>query len=489
MTSARKRLAPALTVVSHPVDNHHMNRPRKARGNAQNFKSIRLHPVAVDIENLTMEEVLKKLISERKNIPKPHGKGVSFGEYLTMRSVAGEIDDRWGSNPLGRAPQESLFEVNGAKPHTIDHVECPACQAFDEKLKANLRGMADQTFPEAAQVWQGLRRNSNTLRPRTHESVDEYITALSKFFKNIRMSSINPGMLKAYQEALKANAIAVAGKVHRPWNRIASHSHINHELNVLAQMLRACTEWEKIRPYSSPLKLNSWSPREILNEKEEEELFRKVAGYPEAELAYCVAAITNNTTASGIELRSLKRENVYIRPGEISEIYIPSEACKNKHRPRKIALNDIALWAVKKVRDRAFNLGSTQPEHYLFPFRVKRNKYDPTRPATRWFLRCSWNHLRDISDFHKLRPHDLRHLAITRMLEKGLDGELVNSINGHVSKRMREFYSHQRTRVRYEAAQAIEPDYNVRKLIAEGRRRIRLEQLREQRKPKQKSMA
>jgi hypothetical protein len=65
----------------------------------------------------------------------------------------------------------------------------------------------------------------------------------------------------------------------------------------------------------------------------------------------------------------------------------------------------------------------------------------------------------------------------------------VNSINGHVSKRMREFYSHQRTRVRYEAAQAIEPDYNVRKLIAEGRRRIRLEQLREQRKPKQKSMA
>jgi integrase len=254
-------------------------------------------------------------------------------------------------------------------------------------------------------------------------------------------------------------------------------------------MLRACNEWEKIRPYYSPLKLNSWSPREILNEKEEEELFRKVAGYPEAELAYCVAAITNNTTASGIELRSLKRENVYIRPGEISEIYIPSEACKNKHRPRKIALNDIALWAVKKVRDRAFNLGSTQPEHYLFPFRVKRNKYDPTRPATRWFLRCSWNHLRDISDFHKLRPHDLRHLAITRMLEKGLDGELVNSINGHVSKRMREFYSHQRTRVRYEAAQAIEPDYNVRKLIAEGRRRIRLEQLREQRKPKQKSMA
>ena len=34
------------------------------------------------------------------------------------------------------------------------------------------------------------------------------------------------------------------------------------------------------------------------------------SGYPEAELAYCIATITNNTTASGIELRNLKLENV-----------------------------------------------------------------------------------------------------------------------------------------------------------------------------------
>ena len=108
---------------------------------------------------------------------------------------------------------------------------------------------------------------------------------------------------------------------------------------------------------------------------------------------------------------------------------------------------------------------------------MKRNQYDPDRPATRWFLRCSWNHLREISGFHQLRPHDLRHHAITRLLESGVSGDLVNAISGHVSQRMREFYSHQRTRVRYEAAQAIEPDYDVRKSAAEGRRRIRREQL------------
>lgn len=221
-------------------------------------------------------------------------------------------------------------------------------------------------------------------------------------------------------------------------------------------MLRACNEWEKIRPYYFPLSVPKWSPRQILSEKEEEDLFKNVAGYPGAELAYCVAAITNNTTASGVELRCLKLENVFLRPaGEISEIYIPPEACKNDNRPRKIDSTMLHSGPSERVYQRAIKLGSTNPEHYLFPFRTKRDLYDPTQPATRWFLRCSWNHLRDISGFHHLRPHDLRHHAITRMLENGVDGDLVNAISGHVSQRMREFYSHQRTRVKYEAAQQL----------------------------------
>ena len=165
--------------------------------------------------------------------------------------------------------------------------------------------MANQTFEEAAVVWQRVRRNSNALRERTHEAVDEYVAALTKFFKGIVMRSINPGMLKAYQVA-REPILAVAGEMCCPWQRTASHTRINHELNVLAQMLRACKEWEKIRLYYFPLSVPKWSPRQILSEKQGEDLFKNVAGAPEAELAYCVAAITNNTTASGVELRCLK---------------------------------------------------------------------------------------------------------------------------------------------------------------------------------------
>ena len=85
----------------------------------------------------------------------------------------------------------------------------------------------------------------------------------------------------------------------------------------------------------------------------------------------------------------------------------------------------------------------------------------------------------------QLRPHDLRHHSIPHMLEIGVDGDLVNAISGHVSKRMREFYSHQRVRVRYEASQPIEPEYDVRKLVAEGRRRSKQERLKAKLKPQQ----
>jgi len=109
--------------------------------------------------------------------------------------------------------------------------------------------------------------------------VDDYIRALSKFFRKTTLSSITPGMLKSYQMARQANAIIVNDTERWPWRRTAGYSRINHEINFLKQMLQACKEWDKTKEYYSPLPINGWSPREILSEKEEEELFKKVAGY------------------------------------------------------------------------------------------------------------------------------------------------------------------------------------------------------------------
>jgi integrase len=62
-----------------------------------------------------------------------------------------------------------------------------------------------------------------------------------------------------------------------------------------------------------------------------------------------------------------------------------------------------------------------------------------------------------ISGQPNLRPHDLRHHCITRMLEEGVDPETVRSIAGHIRPEMTEYYSHQRKRVKYAAVKKIDP--------------------------------
>lgn len=311
-------------------------------------------------------------------------------------------------------------------------------------------------FRRARHLWMELRKRGH-LKERTHESNEGYMDALEKFFGSIRLCDITAGHLRAYQIARSANMIEIDGKEIRPWQRPAGHSILNHELSALAQILKHAKLWGRLQPYYFPLSIPKWSPREVLSEEDEDQLFTVAAQLPEVALAYWVACITNNTTAAGIELRGLRLKNIFLRgKGEISEIYIPEDAVKNTSRPRKIALNGTARWAVDQCYRRALKLGSCHPDHYLFPFRAKRNHYDPSKSASRWFLRESWNKLREATGFDDLNPHDLRHQCITRLLENDVQPETVRAIAGHVTEQMMQYYSHQRIRTKYNAVMAID---------------------------------
>jgi integrase len=343
--------------------------------------------------------------------------------------------------------------------HTPEHRDCPACIEADVLLIQLDSDFSRLSFSEAATAWLALRLRSN-LKTRTHVDNEQYVRQLRKFFGPIRLCDITPGHLKQYQDARKCNRLEMDdGSTHRPWARAAGNSIINHELSALGQILKRAKLWPKLQPYYFPLPIPKWSPRDVLSEEDEEELFRVAASHPEAALAYWCACITNNTTAVGSELRGLKLKHVFLRaPGEISEIYIPPEAVKNSSRPRKIALNRTARWAIDQCYKRALQLGSCRPEHYLFPFRVNRKIWDPERPASRWFLRKSWEKLRAATGFAQVTPYQLRHQCITRLLENGVNPETVKAIAGHVTDEMLWYYSHQRRQVKYEAVMAIELD-------------------------------
>jgi integrase len=48
----------------------------------------------------------------------------------------------------------------------------------------------------------------------------------------------------------------------------------------------------------------------------------------------------------------------------------------------------------------------------------------------------SWRALRDAAGLHGLRFHDLRHTIITELAEMGVADHVLESISGHLSRRM-----------------------------------------------------
>jgi integrase len=66
--------------------------------------------------------------------------------------------------------------------------------------------------------------------------------------------------------------------------------------------------------------------------------------------------------------------------------------------------------------------------------------------------RSAWRSLTAKAGLKGLRFHDMRHEAITELLEKGLSDQAIMQVAGHVSKEMlAPHYSHMRLKAKREA--------------------------------------
>jgi integrase len=62
---------------------------------------------------------------------------------------------------------------------------------------------------------------------------------------------------------------------------------------------------------------------------------------------------------------------------------------------------------------------------------------------------------RAAQDFRGLRFHDLRHQSITKMAEAGVPDAAIQSIAGHLSKKMLDHYSHVRMAAKRQAVETL----------------------------------
>ncbi len=149
-----------------------------------------------------------------------------------------------------------------------------------------------------------------------------------------------------------------------------------------------------------------------------------------------------------VEVKHLRRRDV-----DLVKKLVHVRRSKNETSHRVIPLNASAIVAAARMFERAELLGHTEPEHYLWPA-CQWGRYDATNPMLKWDT--AWRALRDAAGLPGLRFHDLRHTVITELAEMGVADHVLESISGHLSRRMLEHYSHIRIDAKRQALDALD---------------------------------
>lgn len=282
---------------------------------------------------------------------------------------------------------------------------------------------AIETWLQSRTFGGGTQRH-RYISARTLHDYRQYAKALNSFFGDMLLANITAEGLREYQ-TLRA--------LHVGPNKI------NQEMGVATRVLKVNGAWktEHERFYEPLVRQESDVPR-ALTPQEQERWLDAASSSEKWRLVYCYSLAGLCSTCSSNELRGLQVGSVNLNDGVF---LVRSDSAKNKHRIRTIPLDDKATWALEWLLHRARMLGSTQPNHFVFPFRVNLQAWDCSRHMTEWGIRKCWDEVKEASGVTTFRPNDIRHTAITRYAEAGTPIQVLMSIAGHISPKMQMHYT------------------------------------------------
>jgi hypothetical protein len=233
-------------------------------------------------------------------------------------------------------------------------------------------------------------------KPKTIECCRSYLKALLVFFGDTRLYQIDIGSVIAYQSTR---------------SKAVGPSAANHEINALAQILRLAGCWGRIADAYKPLTEKEWEKPTVFSPREQELIFSNTKDDPELELAEIAFTIMRNAGVSPTELRQTRLRDVDMDSTPPTYL-VAGDATRFAVVPRLIPLNAEAQAALRRALERANSLGARCREQFLFPFRVGHGHYDPTRPASKSWLRHQTRVLRERTGIKHLNPHYLAPSAL-----------------------------------------------------------------------------
>ena len=313
------------------------------------------------------------------------------------------------------------------------------------------REFARKSFSDAARVY--LEERKPHVAERTMQFEKERLKPLCKHFGETPLLRFKAEDIASYQNVRLA--LGISGRT------------VNMETGVLRRMLKRARAWSAVSEDVKALPERQGAVGKVLTADLKRMLFETAASRPEWAAAHCAAVLAVSTTCRGVEIRNLRWRDVDLF-GRVAAI----QRSKTAAGQRTIPLNGDAMAALTRLLERARALGSSEPEHYVFPT-CEHVTIDPTRPQKSW--RTAWRKLvaatarragreaaqevlharggvraaiaawkRAAAPVLNLRFHDLRHQAITEMAEAGASDATLMAVAGHMSRRMLEHYSHVR---------------------------------------------
>jgi integrase len=263
------------------------------------------------------------------------------------------------------------------------------------------------------------------------KSEDSHAKAVTAFFRAVRLNAVRAEDIRDYQS-------------HRLGEGKAAKT-VNHEVKLLLQLLKRSKLAGRIRDDVELLPLDC-APRKMMTPAQRQHLFETASGKPKWQTAYCAALLTANTTMRPVELRRLLWQDV-----DPFGMVITVRRSKTDDGTRVIPINEEAWSAISALKQRSDAIGAYDPEYYIF--HRQWPKIDPARPMSGW--RSAWRALRKAAGMPKLRYYDLRHQAVTEMLEGGAPEGVIREVAGHVDPQMTKLYSHPRLAARRAAVELI----------------------------------
>ena len=325
------------------------------------------------------------------------------------------------------------------------------------------REFARKPFPDAVRVYLEERAPHGSERTMQFES--ERLGPLIKHFGDKPLLRFKAEDVSGYQKA-RLDA-GISGRT------------VNMETGVLRRMLKRAKVWNAISEDVKALPEDRGAVAKVLAPDLKRKLFEAAASRPEWLVAHCAAVLAVSTTCRGVQIKNLRWQDV-----DLFSRIATIRRSKTAAGHRTIPLNGDAMAALARLLERARVLGSSEPEHYVFPACEERI-IDPSRPQKSW--RTAWRKLvretarrvgreaaqaaledgkslrRAIAAWRRaaalilgLRFHDLRHQAITEMAEAGASDATLMAVAGHMSRRMLEHYSHVRMAAKRTALEKLE---------------------------------